>query len=63
MENLFKTGEIVYSRNPPRVKMIVRRNVDKVYYCKVFNHPGNREMSFAERDLMASINPMEKRRP
>ncbi|XOV91082.1 MAG: hypothetical protein ACFHWX_12820 [Bacteroidota bacterium] len=61
MENLFKPGEIVYARNPPNIKLIVRRFVDEVYFCKVFNHPGNIERAYSEKDLRVSTNPTELR--
>lgn len=62
MENRFKSGDAVFSKNAPKVKLIVRRCVDDVYYCKVHNSPYSPELSFYERDLTKSTNPADKRR-
>ncbi|MEQ8336510.1 MAG: hypothetical protein RIA62_04150 [Cyclobacteriaceae bacterium] len=61
MENRFKSGDVVYSKNAPRIKLIVRRCIDDVYYCKVHASAYSPEKTFYERELMESTNPADKR--
>ncbi|MGB3466629.1 MAG: hypothetical protein WBA74_15215 [Cyclobacteriaceae bacterium] len=62
MENIFKIGDIVYAKIPKGLKLIVKRYVNQVYHCKVYNHPGNREITYVEDELKASTNPAENKR-
>ncbi|MEQ8474421.1 MAG: hypothetical protein RIC35_24705 [Marinoscillum sp.] len=60
MENIFKPGDVVFAKNLPHIKLIVRRFEDEYYYCKVHNHPDNVEQFHYERDLIGSSNPADK---
>lgn len=35
MENKYKEGEIVYAKINPELKLVIRRYVDQIYYCKI----------------------------
>ena len=35
MENKYKEGEEVYAKVNPSLKLIIRRYVDRIYYCKI----------------------------
>ncbi|MEQ8474338.1 MAG: hypothetical protein RIC35_24290 [Marinoscillum sp.] len=61
MEALYKSGEIVYSKNPPNVKLVVRRYEDNVYCCRVYNHPRRIELLYDESNLQRSNNPTDKK--
>ena len=54
MENKYKEGQIVYSIEYPTLPLIVRRYVDRIYYCKVKNDPTRKELVYFERQLMAT---------
>ena len=51
MENVFKEGETVYARAYPQVKLIIRRYVDKIYYCRVKEDSSQDERVYFEREL------------
>jgi hypothetical protein len=51
MDNKFKTGEIVYAKSEPGIKLIVKRHIDRIYYCQVHNDPNARERVYFEREL------------
>ena len=55
MESKFKAGDVVYSKVNPAQKLVVRRFVDSIYYCKVQNDPNHKELVFFERELMADF--------
>jgi hypothetical protein len=51
MENKYKEGDIVTAKENPNKKLIVRRYVDRIYYCKVENDPSAKELVYFEREL------------
>lgn len=53
-ENKFKEGEIVYAKENPTQRLLVRRYVDRIYYCKIYDDPNQKELVFFERELMGS---------
>ena len=54
MENKYKEGEEVYAKVNPSLKLIIRRYVDRTYYCKVKDDPTRKELVCFERQLMAT---------
>jgi len=56
MENKFKEGEIVRAKVNPTLKLLVRRYVDRIYYCKILEDPIRKELVYFERELMADIS-------
>lgn len=60
MESKFKEGEVVYDRSRPSQKLIVRRFVSNVYYCKVTDNTTLKDLVYFERELMSGENPLVK---
>jgi len=52
MENKFKEGDIVSAKEAPEKKLVVRRYVDRIYYCKVQGEPEAKELVYFERELI-----------
>ena len=52
MENKFKEGEIVRAKVNPNLKLVVRRYVDRIYYCKIQEDPTQKELVYFERELI-----------
>jgi hypothetical protein len=61
MENNFKEGEIVYAKIAPKLKLVVRRYVKRIYYCKVQNDPNRKDLVYFERELMPNTTPAGKK--
>jgi len=57
MEHKYKEGDIVNERVRPTQKLIVSRLFNKLYYCKVHEHPLRKELVFFERELKSDPNP------
>jgi hypothetical protein len=55
MENKYKPGEEVYAKDNPSLKLIIRRCVDRVYYCKIKEDLFRKELVFFERELMTDV--------
>ncbi len=52
MENKFKEGEVVRAKVNPNQNLIVRRYVDRIYYCKIQENPSHKDLVYFERELM-----------
>jgi hypothetical protein len=56
MENKFKEGEVVVAKVAPALKLVIRRYVDHIYYCKVQEDPTRKELVYFERELMGELD-------
>lgn len=52
MENKHNAGDTVYAKVNPTLQLVVRRFVDSIYYCKIQNDPGHKELVYFERELL-----------
>ena len=52
MENKYREGEFVYAKENPSLRLIVRRYLDDIYYCKIPNEPDRKELVYFERELI-----------
>lgn len=46
-------GDIVYSKVNPGVTLVVRRFVDDIYYCRLYDNPSEKEQVYFERELFS----------
>jgi hypothetical protein len=53
MENKDKEGQVVHAQVNPALKLVIRRYVDRIYYCKVQNDPTRKELVYFEREIEA----------
>jgi hypothetical protein len=51
-QNKHQENDEVYAKVHPSVKLIVRRYIDRVYYCKIASAPERKELVYFERELM-----------
>ena len=51
----YKAEEVVYAKENPTVKLIIRRFVDRIYYCKVASDPTLKEQVYYERELISKL--------
>ncbi len=51
-ENKYKAGDAVYAKIKPDVKLVVRRYIDRIYYCKFFNEPNRKELALFESEIV-----------
>ena len=56
MENKFKAGDFVFERIHPNQKMVVKKNIGKIYYCRAQEFPERKELVYFERDLISDID-------
>tara|TARA_R110002020_G_scaffold386331_1_gene597091 strand:+ start:147 stop:320 length:174 start_codon:yes stop_codon:yes gene_type:complete len=51
-ETKFKSGQTVYSKVDPQVKLIIRRYYQNIYYCKFADYPQKKELALFEREIL-----------
>lgn len=54
-ENRFRAGEVVCAHENPKLKLVIRRYVDRIYYCKIHQYPARKELVYFDRELMNCI--------
>jgi len=50
-DNKYQEGEVVFAISSPSEKLVIRRYVDRIYYCIISSHPDQKELPFFEREL------------
>ena len=50
-KNKYREGEVVYAKINPSLKLLIRRYVDRIYYCKIQKDPTQKELVYFEREL------------
>lgn len=50
--NKYVAGDIVYAKVNPKVKLVVRRYVDRIYFCRFPDEPERKELALFERELV-----------
>jgi hypothetical protein len=52
MDNKYKEGDVVYANEDPAKQLVIRRYVDRIYYCKVVGDSHAKELVYFERELV-----------
>jgi hypothetical protein len=50
-DNKFMEGTEVFAKANPSTALIIRRYLDKIYYCKVKEDPTQEEQVYFEREI------------
>lgn len=50
-DNIYEEGSIVYAKHAPHLKLIIRRYVDRIYYCKSEQDTVAPDQIYFEREL------------
>ena len=53
-ENKYREGETVYAKTDPGTRLVVRRYVSRIYYCRFPDEPDRKELAMFERELETS---------
>jgi hypothetical protein len=52
--NRYKEGETVCAKANPLVELVIRRYVDRIYYCKIKADPDHKELVYFDRELISA---------
>ena len=58
MKNIYKEGEEVYAIKNPSLKLIIRRYVDRIYYCQIKKDLTLKEKVYFEREIRSDTTPV-----
>jgi hypothetical protein len=61
MENKYKEGDVVYAKINPALKLVIRRYIDNIYYCKIQEDLNRKELVYFERELASDNDPAESK--
>lgn len=62
VQNKYMPGDVVCAKVNPTLKLVIRRYIDQVYYCKVQDDPGRKELVYYERELVENPELVAKNR-
>ncbi|MDF9796299.1 hypothetical protein OKW21_001562 [Catalinimonas alkaloidigena] len=54
-DNLYKEGQAVCAINAPLERLVIRRYVDRIYYCMFLDDPERKELALFERELTSKV--------
>ena len=52
VQNKYNVGDHVYAKTDPTLELVIRRYIDRVYYCKIGEDPKQKELVYYERELV-----------
>gem|GEM_PF-954986 len=52
VQNKYNPGDVVFAKADPTLKLVIRRYIDQVYFCKVQEDPEKKELVYFERELV-----------
>jgi hypothetical protein len=50
-ENKYAEGQYVHAIDSPHIKLIIRRYLDRIYYCKIAEFPEHDDLVYFERQI------------
>lgn len=56
-DNTYTEGEVVYAKERPEVALVIRRYIDRIYYCKNQKDPLEKERVYFDRELVPPKAP------
>jgi hypothetical protein len=52
-DNIYKEGTIIYARENPKLKLIIKKYYQRIYYCARVEKPEAKQLCYYERELLA----------
>lgn len=53
-KSIYNTGDTVHAISNPELKLVVKRYVDRIYYCLDPKDPTRKELTFFEKEIIAT---------
>lgn len=60
VQNKYMAGDVVYAKVDPTLKLVIRRYIDQVYYCKINDDYERKELVYFERELVEDAELIAK---
>jgi hypothetical protein len=55
-DNLYKEGSTITAKANPGQKLVIRRYLQRIYYCAVINEPDRKDLVYFERELIPPVS-------
>jgi hypothetical protein len=55
MENKFREGETVVAKVRPEVLLVIRRYVDRIYFCRLKDKTDDKDLVYFEREIERAV--------
>ena len=52
-DNIYAEGSIIYAKNKPAQQLIIRRFVNRIYFCKIAADLNHKDLIYFERELIS----------
>lgn len=52
IQNKYNAGDVVCAKENPLLKLVIRRYVDRIYYCKIQEDLERKELVYFEEELV-----------
>lgn len=62
VQNKYNPGDVVFAKVDPTLKLVIRRYIDRIYYCKIQQDPERKELVYFERELVENPALEERNR-
>ncbi len=56
MDNIYEEGSFIHPKERPEVKLIIKRYLQRIYFCEDVNDPTHKMLAYFERELIAPKN-------
>ena len=56
MDNIYKEGITITAKAHPETPLIIKRYLQRVYFCEALNDPTHKMLAYFERELIAPVN-------
>lgn len=51
-DSRYQAGEVVFAKENPELALVVRRYIDRIYYCRVRDDADHQELVYFDRELL-----------
>ena len=51
-DNIYPVGTMIFAREQPNLKLIIEQYMQRVYFCRVLDQPGTKQIAYFEKELV-----------
>ncbi len=56
-DNIYPEGGFVYAHKAPTIQLMVRKYVNRTYFCRVVKDPASKDLIYFEREITNQALP------
>lgn len=51
-DNIYPVGTMIFARAQPDLKLIIEQYMQRIYFCRVLDQPGTKQIPYFEKELV-----------